>query len=154
MIAFFWSYGYDLKWFEFWALLEFRKFEEFSECFEHFENWLVALGAYYRAILDSILLSLVYFKNLECQFWCKKSTTLYTGAENYWNDVFFSQSIAIKIIEVEKGSHSNFPFTHLCTICTWVWQVHFFISIVLVSLILQLFFYSLVFLPLMDFWVP
>ena len=59
MIAFFWSYGYDLKWFEFWALLEFRKFEEFSECFEHFENWIVPLGAYYRAILDSILLSLV-----------------------------------------------------------------------------------------------
>ena len=32
------------------------------ECFEHFENWPVALGAFYRAILDSILLSLVFFK--------------------------------------------------------------------------------------------
>ena len=30
--------------------------------FEHFENWLVALGASYRAILDSILLSLVIYK--------------------------------------------------------------------------------------------
>ena len=39
---------------------EFEEFEEFSECFDHFENWLVALGAFYRAILDSILLSLVY----------------------------------------------------------------------------------------------
>ena len=33
---------------------------EFNECFEHLENWLVALGASYRAILDSILLSLVF----------------------------------------------------------------------------------------------
>ena len=38
----------------------FKEFEEFSECFDHFENKLVALGAFYRAILDSILLSLVY----------------------------------------------------------------------------------------------
>ena len=48
-----------------------------------------------------------FFKILECQFWFKKSTTLYARAENYWNN-FFSLSIAIKIIEVEKGSHSNF----------------------------------------------
>ena len=35
-------------------------FDTFSEYFEHLENCLVALGASYRAILDSILLSLVY----------------------------------------------------------------------------------------------
>ena len=40
----------------------FKEFEEFSECFEHFEHWFVALGAFYRAILDSILLSLVEIK--------------------------------------------------------------------------------------------
>ena len=41
------------------------------ECFEHFENWLVALGALYWAILDLIRLSLVYVQN--CLNECQKS---------------------------------------------------------------------------------
>ena len=34
--------------------------------------------------------------------------TLCTGAENYWNDVFFSLSIAIKIIDVDKRKPQYF----------------------------------------------
>ena len=72
MIASFWSYEYSRI--MIWHGLNFEHFKNLEdlEDLEDLENlknldnwvlWLVALGAFYRAILDSILLSLVLSRN-------------------------------------------------------------------------------------------
>ena len=48
------------------------------ECFEHIENWLVASGAFYRAILDSILLSLIQDRKKENEGWNSWKITVFT----------------------------------------------------------------------------
>ena len=49
----------DLKWFEFWAY--FKNWEDLDH-WVFWTFWFVALGAFYQAILDSILLSLVWIE--------------------------------------------------------------------------------------------